>query len=271
MRRVCFPVPVGRPPGQRRGLGIYTCRSTIARDPILVAQTGLPDLPSLFAPVFALREGGDAFSRAAELAPSRGAGTLVWVRAYARAEAAVVLEPEMPLGPARLAFHAAANALADALSSFAPPELSVALRWPGTVLVNLGECGSVRLAAAPGVAEDAVPDWLVVGMELRLAFPAGYEPGLAPDITSLAEEGFEEVSPADLTAAWARHLMAGLDEWQARGPKRVAERYLARLLDEADTPGLRRGIDPATGALVLDRAGGARERRALPPTPAVAA
>jgi hypothetical protein len=59
--------------------------------------------------------------------------------------------------------------------------------------------------------------------------------------------------------------MAGLDEWQARGPKRVAERYLARLLDEAGTPGLRRAVDPATGALVLDRAGGARESRALPP------
>jgi hypothetical protein len=44
----------------------------------------------------------------------------------------------------------------------------------------------------------------------------------------------------------------------------VAERYLARLLDEAGTPDLRRGIDPATGALVLDRAGSARERRALP-------
>ena len=65
--------------------------------------------------------------------------------------------------------------------------------------------------------------------------------------------------------------MAGLDEWQARGPQRVAERYLARLLDEADTPGLRRGIDPATGALVLDRADGRQERRELPVPAAVAA
>ena len=103
------------------------------------------------------------------------------------------------------------------------------------------------------------------GAELRLHFPTGYEPGQTPDLTSLAEEGFEGAGPAELTASWARHLMAGLDEWQARGPKRVAERYLARLLDEAGAPGLRRGIDPATGALVLDRAGGARERRALPP------
>ncbi|MBD0271990.1 MAG: hypothetical protein ICV73_08675, partial [Acetobacteraceae bacterium] len=234
-------------------------------------QTGLPDLPSLFDPVFALREGGDAFARAVELAPSRGAGTLVWVRAYARAEAAVVLEPEMPLGPARLACHAAATALADTLAALGPPEAAVAVRWPGTVLVNSGECGGARFAAPPGIAEDAVPDWLVVGVELRLAFPTGYETGATPELTALAEEGFEGVGPADLAAGWARFLMAGLDEWQARGPRRVAERYLARLLDGADAPGLRRGIDPATGALVLDRADGARERRPLPGTPESAA
>ncbi len=227
-------------------------------------RTGLPDLPSLFDPVFALREGGDAFARAVELAPARGAGTLVWVRAFARAEAAVVLEPEMPLGPARLAFHAAANALGDALASLGPPEVAVALRWPGTAVVNLGECGAVRLGAPPGAAEDTVPDWLVVGMELRLSFPTGYETGRSPDLTALAEEGFEEAGPAELTAAWARHLMAGLDEWQARGARRVAERYLARLLDGAGAPGLRRGVDPATGALVLDHPDGTRERRALP-------
>lgn len=222
----------------------------------MTATTGtLPDLPSLFAPVVALREGGDAMARAVALAPERGAGTLAWVRAYARAEAAVVLEPELPLGPARLAFHAAANALADAVGSLAPPELGVGLRWPGTLLLNLGACGRVLMAVPPGTAEEAVPDWLVVGFELRLAFPEGHEPGRDPGQTSLREEGLEDPDPAALTAAWARHLMAGLDEWQARGPRRVAERFLARLEDEAGTPGLRRGIDPNSGDLVLEREG----------------
>ncbi|MDI3306356.1 MAG: biotin/lipoate--protein ligase family protein [Acetobacteraceae bacterium] len=216
--------------------------------------TGLPELPSVFAPVVMLREGGDALARAVALAPEQGAGTLAWVRAYGRAEAAVVLEPEMPLGPARLAFLAACNAAADALAALGPPEVPIQLRWPGTVLVNLGACGEVRLAIPPGTAEDAVPDWLVVGMELRLAFPVGHEPGLDPGNTCLAEEGFADITPAMLTEAWARHLMAGLDEWQARGPRRVAERYLARLADEAGTA-VRRGIDPGTGDLVLERDG----------------
>lgn len=247
-----------------RGHGIYAGFSAVARDRVLPTPDRLPELPSLFDPVVALREGGDALAHAVELAPSRGAGTLVWVSAYARAEAAVVLEPEMPLAPARLAFHAAASALVDALATLGPPEVGVGLKWPGTAVVNLGECGRVRLLAPANTAEDAVPDWLVVGMELRLAFPTGYEAGQAPNVTSLAEEGFEHAGPAEITVAWARHLMAGLDEWGARGPQRVAERYLARLLDEADRPGLRRGIDPDTGALVLENPDGARERLALP-------
>jgi hypothetical protein len=107
-----------------------------------------------------------------------------------------------------------------------------------------------------GSAVEAVPDWLVVGFEPRLAFAEGHEPGSDPGHTSLREEGWEdEATPAALTAAWARHLMAGLDEWQARGPRRVAERFLARLVDEAGTPGLRRGIDPGTGDLVLEQDG----------------
>ncbi len=216
--------------------------------------SGLPGLPSVFAQVL-LREGGDALSHAVALAPARGAGTLAWVRAYARVEAAVVLEPEMPLAAARLAFLAAANALADALAAIGPPELDVAFRWPGTLLLNHGACGRVRLAAPPGVAEDAVPDWLVVAVEMRLAFPAGHESGHDPGVTCLAEEGFEDPDPAGLTAAWARHLMAGLDAWQARGPQRVAEPYLARLRDPAEAPGLRRGIDPGSGGLVLEQDG----------------
>jgi len=220
--------------------------------------SALPELPSLFRPV-ALREGGDALARAAALAPEHGAGTLAWVSAYARAEAAVVLEPEMPLRAARLAFHLAANALADTVVALGPPELLVQLRWPGTLLVNHGACGRLRLAAPPGAAEEAVPDWLVVGMELCLALPGGQEPGLDPGVTSLHEEGFERaVSAADLTASWARHLMAGLDEWQARGPRRLAERSLARLVDATDRPGLRRGLDPGSGDLVLEGDGARR-------------
>ena len=221
----------------------------------------LPELPSIFTPVVPLREAGDAMARALALAPEHGAGTLAWVRSAARAEAAVVLEPELPLVAARPALHAAASALADALAALGPPEVSLMLRWPDRLIVNGGEVGRVRLAWPAGAAEDAVPDWIVVGMEARLMFPSGWDPGHGVGQTALQEEGWDpaEATAEELTAAWARHLMAGLSEWQRRDPsagfRRLADRYLARLEPDPADGGGRRGLDPATGDLVIERDG----------------
>ncbi|WP_270936127.1 biotin/lipoate--protein ligase family protein [Falsiroseomonas oryzae] len=232
------------------------------------ASSLLPELPSVFTPVVPLREAGDALARAVALAPQHGAGTLAWVRSAARIEAAVVLEPEQPLAAARPALYAAASALADALAAFGPPEVPLTFRWPGRVAVNGGEVGGVRIAWPEGCAEDAVPDWIAVAVEARLMFPQGWEPGHGLAQTSLQEEGWdlEEATAAELTAAWARHLMANLAEWQRAdatgGFRRLAERYLARLEDDARMAGGKRGLDPATGDLVVDR-GGARDRFAL--------
>jgi hypothetical protein len=66
--------------------------------------------------------------------------------------------------------------------------------------------------------------------------------------------------------------MAGLAEWQQAGPhggfRRLAERYLARLAAEPWMGEGRRGLDPATGDLLLDQGG---DRRRHPLLDAVAA
>jgi biotin-(acetyl-CoA carboxylase) ligase len=228
----------------------------------------LPELPSVFEPVVALREGGDALSRAVALAPQHGAGTLAWVRSASRIEAAVVLEPEMPLAAARAALFAGASALADALAAYGPPEVPLTFEWPGIVLVNGGQVGRIRLAWPEDAAEAEEPAWLVLAMEARLSFPRGWEPGHGLHQTAILEEGWaeEEVSAAHLTAAWARHLMANIAEWQHAGPSsgfaRLSERYLARLARQGWMGEARRGIDPATGDLMLEE-GGARTRHRL--------
>ena len=230
-----------------------------------LGNTAALQLPSLFHPV-KLREGQDALATARAWAPevgppavSRGAGTLPYVAAPGRVEAAVVLEPEMDLGAARLAFHVGANALADALNVLGPANMPVHFQWPGTVLVNKGRVGIFRLAAPDGTPDDAIPDWLVIGFECRLAWRDGHEGGLLVGEAALVEEGFIDITAEAVVEAWARHLLAGMDEWQNLGPRRASEKFLARLLDHAD---IKRGLDPATGALVLER-DGVREQLAL--------
>jgi len=82
----------------------------------------------------ALRELGDAFAHACEIAAEAGAGTLVWVRRYDLVEFAVVLEPDEPLKSARRAFFAGMNAVADAIAAHCPPEREVSFDWPDAII-----------------------------------------------------------------------------------------------------------------------------------------
>lgn len=234
--------------------GIYGTQDRLTRDGAGVVED-LPALPSVFTPIIALREGGDALAHACTIAPEKGAGTLVWVRSWARAEAAIVLEPEESLPAARLALHAASVALADALGAYGPPDIPLIFDWPARLRLNGALVGQTRLGLPSGLAPDATPPWLVVGMELRFAEYADAEPGERPDRTSLLAEGYDDLTPALLVAAWARHFMATVADWQGRGFKTLAERYLARL-DPKLGAGARRGIVPASGDLVLEGGGG---------------
>lgn len=225
---------------------------------LLAGETGL-DLPPLFRAI-GLREVGDAFARAVELAGVEGAGTLVWTRRFDLVELAVVLEPEAPLVTARRAFFAGMNAAADALSAHCPPEKPLVFAWPDTILIDGGLIGGGRLAWPEGADEQAPPPYLVFGLMLRLMMHAGPS---HRDRTSLEAEGFEILDARAVIASFARHLMAHIHAWSEKGFGQVGADYLARLSPEKGT---RRGID-ANGDLLIHRLGksGPPERRALVP------
>ncbi len=214
-------------------------------------------LPPGFRPI-GLRELGDAFAHAQSIAGQEGAGTLVWTRRFDLIEVAVVLEPAEPLATARRALFAGMNAAADALASYCPPEKPIVFAWPDTILFDGGLIGGMRLGWPPGAPEDEAPEWMVLGLMMRLMMSS------APakrDRTSLEGEGFEVLEPAEIIGSFARHLMVHFDSWHAKGFKGVGADYLARLSPEKGT---RRGID-ANGDLLIHRAGkaGAGERRGL--------
>jgi biotin-(acetyl-CoA carboxylase) ligase len=207
-----------------------------------------------------LREVGDAFAKAVAAAGEEGAGTLVWTRRFDLVEVAVVLEPEEPLATARRALFAGMNAAGDALAAYCPPEKPLVFAWPDTILLDGGLIGGMRLAWPDGAREDATPDWLVIGLMMRLMMPS------AParrDRTSLEAEGFEMLEPGELIGSFARHLMVHFDAWRERGFTPVGADYLARLSPEK---GARRGID-TNGDLLIHRLGksGGAERRGLVP------
>jgi biotin-(acetyl-CoA carboxylase) ligase len=230
-----------------------------ARSPFSEVLTPALALPPLFTAV-RLRELGDAFAHAKTIAAESGAGTLVHVGRFDLAEFALVLEPEEPLRGARRAFYAGMTALTDALIGTAEPETAVAITWPDAVRVNLGLVGGGRLAWPPEAREDEVPPWLVFGAMVRVQSMTGQEPGVNPQVTALAEEGFVEVTTNEIVESFARHFMVAIDAWQESGFGAVAKDYLPRL---AGGKGLRRDIDE-NGDLLVRRAGSdALERRSL--------
>jgi biotin-(acetyl-CoA carboxylase) ligase len=205
------------------------------------------DLPSIYRAV-ALREHRDAFAHAQAIAADEGAGTLVWVRRFDTIEIALVLEPEQKLAEARCVIFAAMSAAADALALHCPPEKPLAFAWPDTIMLDGGIIGGCRLGVAPNCGQDDVPDWLVLGLNLRSVVETTVDHSFTKG-TSLSSEGFEMMDGGKIIESFARHLMAALDGWRAVGYKLVADTYLARL---QPAPGVRRGLD-ANGDLLLRR------------------
>jgi Biotin/lipoate A/B protein ligase family len=219
------------------------------------------DLPPGYTLV-ALRELGDAFAHACEIAAEAGAGTLVWVRRYDLVEFAVVLEPDEPLKSARRALFAGMNALADAIAAHCPPEREVTFDWPDAVRFDAGLLGGGRLAWPKDCAEDEVPPWLVFGVILRAAAMAHVPEVQAAAGVSLLSEGFEMVETDAIIESFSRHLMTAFDRWRERGFESIARDYLERL--PKSKAGERRGIDVNGDLLVSPPAGrGAPDRTSL--------
>ncbi len=201
-------------------------------------------LPPPFTPHWLER--GNAFAHACTLANEHGAGTLVWhassggassggarsgedrVESQAgRFDFAVVLEPETPLAQARGAFFLGMLALGDALAAHCPPERAVSFGWPSEVLLDGGRLGGMRLGVAPDTAEDAVPDWIVLGVELIADRYHLSDPGIHPASLSLSEEDFAD--PSAVLESFAAYLMLNFDRMTHGGFEPLAARYSSQL------------------------------------------
>lgn len=186
------------------------------------------DLPPGFQAI-TLPPDGDAFAHACRVAAAEGAATIVWTQRDDVADFAVILEPEAPLAASRKSFFLGMNALLQAISAHCPPERPVSFDWPDAIRFDGGLVGGGRLGWPDDCAEDAVPDWMVFGGCVRIAFSDVTEPGDAPEATALAEEGFEGVGPTVIVESFARFFLRQVDLWQSAGEAQAVADYLAHL------------------------------------------
>jgi BirA family transcriptional regulator, biotin operon repressor / biotin---[acetyl-CoA-carboxylase] ligase len=235
-------------------------------------MTEEPRFPPPFEPVSIAA--GSAFDIArSKAAAGAGAGTLVWLRRADRLanrfDWAVVLEPSEPLEPSLTVAYVALLGLGDALAALGPPHVRVSFGWPDRVAVNRGRVGGIRIAAAETGVAPAIPDWLVLGAEIRLYNdPDDRDPGLHPDETALIEEGFGEIEAPLLAESLSRNFLLWMNRWQDDGLAPVLREWQAHFDDgqggdltvevagEKLTGGFT-GID-ATGALLLGQSGNVR-------------
>ena len=169
--------------------------------------------------------GPDPFAAAATDAVS-GAdpGRVHWTGPGARCAAAVVLAPDKPVTAETLR-HLALLALYDALATVAPPQTPIDLVPPHTVLLDGARVGEVRTAQATTAA---TPQWAVAGFSVSMWSEAP-DPGATPDDTCLAEEGFGDVSAADLLGCFCRHLLVWVDAWHDEGAPGLARAVSGRV------------------------------------------
>ncbi len=212
--------------------------------------------PLSFPPLFqgeAVSGNTDPFDKArASATLGCDSGLLVHNVTPDQLRAAIVFAPEIPLEQAMAMLPTCGIGFQNALGALAPPEVAVQLTWPGDIIVNGGKAGRLR-AAASSNDPAAIPDWLVIGLELQLIPRSENDPGLTPDQTSLFQEGCADISPLRLLESWARHTLVWLNTFSTDGPAALhAEwRGLAVGIGE-DTPdgGTFVGIDENFGMLL---------------------
>ncbi|MEQ9695191.1 DUF4444 domain-containing protein [Shimia sp. SDUM112013] len=186
------------------------------------------------------------------------AGLVVYDLGSDLLRAALVFAPEVPLKRALTMLPLCGVGFQNALGALGPPEVAVHLEWGGGIRINGAKCGRLRVASATPDPE-AVPDWLVVGLDLPL-WPASEETGQTPDQTALYAEGCADVAADALLESWARHTLNWITRWEEEGnrPLHAEWRGLAQDMGE-DTmqnglAGSFLGVDEDFGMLLRDDA-----------------
>ncbi|MBJ6370424.1 biotin/lipoate--protein ligase family protein [Sedimentitalea arenosa] len=219
-------------------------------------MSAAPTFPPLLTGV-AVVPGEDPFEKACAMAAlGCDGGTVVHDLRVDRMRMAAVFAPEVVLEQAMAMLPVCGIGFQNALGALAPPEVAVHLTWEGGIRVNGARCGRMRVTAAQD-APDAVPDWLVVGIEVPL-IQTEADPGLTLDITALRDEGCAELDAVELLESWARHMLVWINRWEEDGNAPVHAEWMGLLtgvgapVERGGHSGTFLGVDDRFGMLIRD-------------------
>ena len=166
-----------------------------------------------------------------------GAGDLFWCDEEKTGRLAIVLEPEVARGQALEMLPLAMVALSDCLAVLLPPQVGVGFRGHNNLVVNDGVAGGLRAAISKTGESSDVPDWLVLGIEIGLCRSiSDVEPGLDPDVTTMDEEGWEDVNHHEFVETYARHFLSWLAVWTDDGFSTIARAWKFKAENRENPP-----------------------------------
>ena len=182
-----------------------------------------PLLPPILTPIPVVN-GIDVFAKAIAVAGKSETGTVLYSENPEYVEVAIILSPEIPKIKCNQMLYIMMVASGDAIGALAPPEVAVTYAFPGFIFLNRGEAGLVKIEIAPSNDDQSIPDWMVVGLKLRLNNNIEInENEINADVTSLADEGGGYVSRTRAIESLSRHFLAWVSQWEDEGFKPVTE------------------------------------------------
>ena len=182
-----------------------------------------PLLPPILTPIPVVN-GIDVFAKAIAVAGKSETGTVLYSENPEYVEVAIILSPEIPKIKCNQMLYIMMVASGDAIGALAPPEVAVTYAFPGFIFLNRGEAGLVKVEIAHSNDDQSIPDWMVVGLKLRLNNNIEInENEINADVTSLADEGGGYVSRTRAIESLSRHFLAWVSQWEDEGFKPVTE------------------------------------------------
>jgi len=137
-----------------------------------------------------------------------------------------VLAPDRALDDSGVVLHLGTLALFDAIAVLAPPQTPMHIIPPDGLAVDGGRVATIRATQAV-VRPGDVPEWAVLSIDLAAGVSSS-DPGDRPDQTSLLEEGFGEVTSAEVLTHVSRHLLSWVDVWLQDGDAALAQAVALR-------------------------------------------